>query len=306
MSKERHVTAAELAQALGGELVGANVRLERLCTVDTPRPNALGFIKAPDAAISERLRPFDSTVFLVPASARGVLASPHIAVANPRGAFARAVQEHFVPRREAYIASTASIAPDAVLGTGVTIGEFTVVGEGARIGDGTELRHHVVIGRGVQIGKRCLIKSNSVIGEEGFGIDRDEQGNNIRVPHLGSVIIGNDVEVGALNTVCAGTVEPTVVGDFVKTDDHVHIAHNCRIGENCIITACAELSGSVTLGADVWLAPNCSIMNGVSIGERVFVGLGAVVLENCDANGVYAGVPAKRLRDRKSSKGTSA
>lgn len=306
MTGGQRVSAAQLAQECGGELVGADVTLERLCTLDNPRPNALGFIKAPDVQVADRLRAFATTVFIVPTAGKGVLHTPHIVVPNPRAAFAAAVQRHFVPRKEPRIAKTASIAADAVLGANVTVGEYSVIGAGVRIGEGTELRHHVVVGPGVQIGSRCLIKSNTVIGEEGFGIDRDERGNNVRVPHLGSVIIGDDVELGALNTVCSGTIDPTVVGNFVKTDDHVHVAHNCQIGANSIITACAELSGSVTLKSDVWLAPNCSIINGVTIGERAYVGLGAVVLESCDANGVYAGVPAKKLRDRSSSKGTGA
>ncbi len=300
----RSLLSGELAKILGGELVGEDVVVERPCTLDNPQPHGVGFIKVVDAAVVERLRAHPKSVFLV--SEKGQLSGPHIVVANPRAAFARVLQEYFVPRPVPGIASTASIAPDAVIGRDVVIGEFCVIGPGARIGDGTELRHHVVIGPRVQVGSRCLIKSNTVIGEEGFGIDRDEQGNNVRIPHLGSVIIGNEVELGALNTVCSGTIDPTVVGNFVKTDDHVHIAHNCRIGDNCIITACAELSGSVTLGRDVWLGPNCSIMNGVTIGERTFVGLGSVVLKNCEPNGVYAGVPAERKRDRTTGKGTGA
>lgn len=300
------VRASEVARALGGELVGMDVDLTRPCTLARPLPNALGFIKVVDGAVSKALSLATTSVFLVPTAARGQLSAPHIVVENPRAAFAKAVQQFFVVRNPPSIAPTATIAPDAVLGEGVTIGAFSVVGPGARIGAGTELRHHVVIGPGVQIGLRCLIKSNTVIGEEGFGIDRDEQGNNVRVPHLGSVVIGNDVEIGALNTVCSGTIDPTVVDDFVKTDDHVHIAHNCKIGVNCIITACAELSGSVTLERDVWLGPNCSIMNGLTIGERVFVGLGSVVLKDCAPNGVYAGVPAERKRERKDGKGTGA
>jgi UDP-3-O-[3-hydroxymyristoyl] glucosamine N-acyltransferase len=298
--------SSELAKAFGGELVGPDVTIVRPCTLDNPQPNALGFIKVPDVAMAERLRAYPMSVFLVPVSARGLLTSPHILVPNPRAAFGRALQDYFVTKPSPRIAPTASIAVDAVIGREVVIGDFCIVGSGARIGDGTELRHHVVIGPRVRIGNRCLVRSNTVIGEEGFGIDRDEQGNNVRIPHLGSVVIGDEVEIGALNTVCAGTIDPTVVGSFVKTDDHVHIAHNCRIGDNSIITACAELSGSVTIGQDVWLGPNCSIMNGVTIGERTFIGLGSVVLKNCEPNGVYAGVPAERKRDRSTGRGTGA
>ena len=147
----------------------------------------------------------------------------------------------------------------------MTIGEYSVIGNNVVIGDGTEIRHHVVIGANTVIGKDCLIKSNTVIGEEGFGFERDKQGLPTRIPHLGRVIIGHSVELGALNTVMKGTIDDTIIEDHVKTDDHVHIGHNVRIGRGCLITACSEISGSVEIGEMTWLGPNCSVMNGISI-----------------------------------------
>jgi UDP-3-O-[3-hydroxymyristoyl] glucosamine N-acyltransferase len=155
---------------------------------------------------------------------------------------------------------------------------------------------HVKIGPNVRIGAGCKIKSGTVIGEPGFGIEKDEEGDNFRIPHIGGVRIGDSVEIGSLNTICSGTLEPTRVGDLVKTDDHVHIAHNVQIGRNCIITACAEMSGRVVLENDVWLGPNCSIKEGVRIGAGALIGIATLVVKDCEPTGVYAGAPARRLR----------
>lgn len=302
----RTVLSSELAKEIGGLCVGADVVLKRPCTLDNPQPNALGFIKAPDSTTAERLRDYPTSVFLVPDSAKGLLTTPHIIVANPRSAFARALQTYFVSKPPPRIAATACVDASAVIGRDVVVGEYCVIGPGVSVGDNTEIRHHVVIGANVRIGRFCLIKSGAVIGEEGFGIDRDEYGNNIRLPHLGSVVVGDHVEIGAHSVVSAGTIDPTTINEHAKIDDHVFIAHNCRIGRNSIVVACAEVSGSVVVGEDVWLGPNSSVINGVSIGDRCFVGMGAAVIRSCEPNGVYAGVPAERKRERSTGKGTGA
>jgi UDP-3-O-[3-hydroxymyristoyl] glucosamine N-acyltransferase len=164
------------------------------------------------------------------------------------------------------------------------------------IGDRTRIFANVVVEANVRIGNDCVIKSGTVIGQDGFGIVKDEDGNNFRVPHVGGVIIHDGVEIGALNTICSGTIEPTVVEQYVKTDDHVHIAHNVRVGANSILTACAEISGSVVIGPRSGLGPNCSIMNNISLGSDVFVGLGSVVTKSLPAGAVAAGSPARILR----------
>jgi acyl-[acyl carrier protein]--UDP-N-acetylglucosamine O-acyltransferase len=175
------------------------------------------------------------------------------------------------------------------------IGENVVIGPGAQIGAGTRIHHNVVIGAGVRIGRDCVIKSGTVIGEQGFGFERDENGVPIRMLHIGGVVIGDGVELGSLNTVCRGTLHDTVVEDHVKTDDHVHIAHNCHVGRGALLTACAELSGGVVVGAGAWLGPNCSIIQKVDIGPGAFVGIGAVVTRDVPANAKVAGNPARVL-----------
>lgn len=292
------LTAGQISKFLSGKLLGADRKVLGVCTLENIRPGCLGFAsswKKVELAGVQRVR---DCVLLLPytefENARRI--GSVILVENPRLAFSQLLAEYFQPRPSGTIASSARIGCDVQVGANVTIGECCVIDDGVEIGENTELRHHVVIGRNVRIGSSSLIKSHSVIGEEGFGIEKDEHGLNIRVPHIGGVIVGDNVEIGALNTVCSGTVDPTIVGDYVKTDDHVHIAHNCRVGENAILTACVEISGSVTIGKNVWLAPNCSIINGIHIENDAFVGLGSVVTKNCKSGGVYAGSPARLLR----------
>ncbi|MDI6023761.1 LpxD N-terminal domain-containing protein [Leucobacter sp. UT-8R-CII-1-4] len=222
-----------------------------------------------------------------------------ILVDNPRATFGQLVAQHFAPKVEAGVAETARVHPKAIVHPSAHIGEYTVIREGAVIAAHAEIRDHVVIGRNVVIGESSLVKSHAVIGEEGFGIEKDAAGNNFHVPHIGSAILGAHTEVGNFTTVCSGTITPTVVGDYTKIDDHVHIAHNCQIGRNVIITACAEVSGSVTIEDEVWLGPNSSIMQGVTLGRDSLLGLGAVALKSIPANEVRVGNPARRLGDNK-------
>lgn len=164
------------------------------------------------------------------------------------------------------------------------------------IGADSLIHNNVVIGDGVRVGARCVIKSGAVIGEEGFGFERDELGRPIRLIHLGSVLIGDDVEIGSLTTVCRGTLDDTVIEDFSKIDDHVHIAHNVRVGRSALITACAEVSGGAVIGDEAWLGPNVSVIQKVRIGGKSLVGIGSNVIRDVPLGATVAGNPAKVLK----------
>ena len=220
---------------------------------------------------------------------------------NPRLDFARFLQTFFTPKTSPSIAQTACIGRNISLGNDVRIGEYCVIGDDVVIGDRTEIRHHVILNARTIIGNDCLIKSNAVIGEEGFGFEKDENGIPIRIPHMGRVVIGKGVEIGAGSVIARGTIDNTWIDDNVKIDDQVFIAHNVRVGANCYIIACSEISGSARIGNGCWLGPNCSIMNGISIGERCIVGLGTVVIKSIPGNVVVAGSPARILRENAES-----
>ncbi len=185
----------------------------------------------------------------------------------------------------------------------VSIGEGTVILPGCVIGPDVQIGKNCLINAGVRIvsntkiGNNVVVGSNTVIGHEGFGFAEESPASRIRLPHLGGVIIHDDCEVGQLTTVVAGTIEPTQIGRNTKIDDHVHVGHNVKLDENCIITACAELSRS-SIGKNVWVGPNAAVIQGVTIADDVFVGIGAVVTKSLEEKGmVYAGNPATEMEE---------
>lgn len=209
---------------------------------------------------------------------------------NPRLDFCRALQ--FLISSEILIKTKAK---SEIHSTSI-ISNSAVIEDGVKIGEGTVVEQNVVIHSGSVIGKNTIIRANTVIGAQGFGFEKNHDGSWVRFPHLGKVIIGDNVEIGALNSVCIGALDDTIICDGVKTDNLVHIAHNCQIGKNSIITACSELSGGVVLGEGVWIGPNSSTMQKVKIDDYALVGLGTVVTKNVEKHNTVAGVPAKVIR----------
>lgn len=179
----------------------------------------------------------------------------------------------------------------------VKLGQNVVIENGCKLAEGVVIEHNVVIHAGTSIGKNSRIRSCSSIGGDGFGFERLEDGTPLRFPHLGGVVIGQDVEVGSCTAVARGTLSDTLIDDYVKIDNLVHVAHNVHIKQGAFIIACAELSGGVVVGKNVWVAPNSCTHQKINIGDNSLVGLGAVVTKNVPENTVFAGNPAKKIRD---------
>jgi len=177
------------------------------------------------------------------------------------------------------------------------IGQNVVIEDGCFVGANTIIEHNVVLHAGTRIGENSRIRSCSSIGGDGFGFERIQDGTPLRFPHLGGVVIGNSVEIGSCTAVACGTLSDTVIEDNVKIDNLVHIAHNCLIRNGAFVIACAEISGGVEVGRNSWIAPNSCTHQKVVIGEDSIVGLGSVVTKDVPANSVYAGNPAKKIRD---------
>lgn len=177
------------------------------------------------------------------------------------------------------------------------IGKNVVIEDGCKISEGVVIEHNVVIHSGTQIGRNSRIRSCSSIGGDGFGFERLEGGVPLRFPHLGGVVIGEHVEVGSCTAIARGTLSDTVIDDYVKIDNLVHIAHNCHIKKGAFIIACAEISGGVVVGENAWIAPNSCTHQKITIGDNALVGLGAVVTKDVPSKTIYAGNPAKKIRD---------
>jgi UDP-3-O-[3-hydroxymyristoyl] glucosamine N-acyltransferase len=178
-----------------------------------------------------------------------------------------------------------SIHPSAIIGNNVVIGA------------GTTIDANVIIYDDVKIGSNCRIMSGSVIGSDGFGYEKDSDGTWFKIEHLGSVVIGNNVDIGSNTCIDRGTLGNTIIGDNVKIDNLVHIAHNTTVNNGSMIIANAMVAGSCVIGENVWIAPSSSIREGVIIGDGSLVGMGSVVTKNVDKNVIVMGVPAKVKND---------
>ncbi len=198
----------------------------------------------------------------------------------------------------ARVSDSAWIGPNAVVGAGAVIGERCsigpncVIGEGARLGDDCRLHAGAAVCHGVSIGARCELKPGAVVGSEGFGFAADEDGY-VKVPQLGGVRVGNDVEVGANTTIDRGTIEDTVIGDGVKLDNQVQVGHNCRIGAHTVIAGCVGISGSSIIGSRCMIGGAVGIAGHLEIGDDVAVTGFSMVSHSLPGPGVYSsGIPA--------------
>lgn len=179
------------------------------------------------------------------------------------------------------------IGARTAFGPNCHVHETAVVGPDCRIGT------NVVIKGNVRIGARCVIQSGAVLGEDGFGYHRDEEGYWVHHAHMGGVVLAEDVHVGANTCIDQGTIEPTRIGRGTRVDNLVHLAHNVQVGEDCIIVAKAEVSGSVVLGDGVWIGPNACVKEHLIIGAKALIGIGAVVIRDVPEDVTVAGNPAR-------------
>lgn len=224
----------------------------------------------------------------------------YIETDKPRHYFLQVLKTFFAPPDyERGIASSAKISPNVKLGKNISIGQNVVIEEGSLIGDDCSIGHNTVIYRNTVIGNSVSIGANCTIGGPGFGYEKNETGEYEMLPHIGNVVIENNVEIA--NNVCIdrAVLSSTVLGENVKIDNLVHIAHNVIIGKNSLIIANAMIGGSTVIGENVWVAPSASIMNKINISNNVVVGMGAVVIKPVVENSVIAGNPAQLLIKKK-------
>ncbi len=192
----------------------------------------------------------------------------------------------------AWIGPNAVVCAGAVIGERCSIGPNCVIGQDARLGDDCRLHAGATVCHGVTIGARCEFKPGAVVGSEGFGFAPDDDGY-VKVPQLGSLRIGDDVEVGANTTIDRGTIEDTVIGDGVKLDNQVQVGHNCRIGAHTVIAGCVGISGSSIIGSRCMIGGAVGIVGHLEIGDDVAVTGFSMVSHSLPGPGVYSsGIPA--------------
>lgn len=302
----------EIRQAIGvpgqGDLV-----VDGLAPLHAAEDRCLYFMnREVPIAVREALAARDGCIVLVPrgSAIAGELGSCHVLeVARPRAAIAGVLafirderrQSPWVEARR--ISPEAIISPLAVVEGNVEVGErvriepFCTIGPDVSIGRDSVLRAGVRVFPRVSIGERVVIGANSVIGSQGYGFVRDEGGNKTRIPHLGGVVIGSSVEIGALAVVQYGTITPTVIEDHAKIDDNVEVAHNARVGRGASVTGGVVIGGSAVIEADAWIGINASIRNGRRVGSRALVGMDVSVHDDL-ADDVIARAPRAEVRLR--------
>ncbi len=222
-------------------------------------------------------------------------ACTYLLIDNPRLYFLNLVKEFFVEEEVIFISPRSVIDQSVKIGQNVTIHAGVVLEKNCEVGDNTSIDSNTVIKKGTIIGSRVKIGANNTIGGNGFGYERDQSGNLQFIPHIGNVVIEDDVEIGNNTTIDRAVLGSTILKRNCKIDNLVHIAHGVEIGENSLIIANAMIAGSCTIGKSVWISPSASVLNKIDVGDNAVVGMGAVVLKSVAPNQTVVGNPAKDL-----------
>lgn len=300
------VRLGELAARVGCELRGdPDALIERVAPLQDAGPGALSFLANPKYRrhLSETRA---TAVVLDRASAEGCPTNALVA-ANPYATYARIAQLLYplpavsggrhasaVVDAAAVVDPTACIGPNAYVAAGARVGPHAQVGpgcnvlEGAEVGAGTRLVANVTLAPGVRLGARCLLHPGAVIGADGFGHAPDTDGY-VKIPQVGTAVIGDDVEIGANSTIDRGAIGDTVIANGVKIDNQVQIGHNCRIGEHTVISGCVGISGSVTIGRRCMLGGMVGVVGHLEIADDVYVTGKTMVTHSIRKAGLYSG-----------------
>ncbi|MGH8398262.1 MAG: UDP-3-O-(3-hydroxymyristoyl)glucosamine N-acyltransferase [Gammaproteobacteria bacterium] len=299
-------TLAELAERCGAILRGdGNTRIHGVDTLTRAGPGTIAFLSNPHyrrylsdtKAAAVILAPVDADSCPAPALVSNnpylvyarvaTLLAPKLVVRKGVDADAR-VHPAARVSNEAWIGPGAVVEENVVIAEGASIGPNCVVMAGAQVQGHSRLVANVTVCHDVRIGKRTLIHPGVVIGADGFGIARDGE-QWTKVPQLGSVLIGDDVEIGANTTIDRGALEDTVIGDGVKLDNLIQIGHNVRIGEHTAIAGCVGISGSAIIGRRCMLGGAVGVVGHIEICDDVTVTGMTVVSHSINEPGVYSG-----------------
>ncbi|MGA3035488.1 MAG: UDP-3-O-(3-hydroxymyristoyl)glucosamine N-acyltransferase [Terracidiphilus sp.] len=316
----------ELVERLGGKLAQGDAETEIAGVSGRERVTATDILFAEDTqSASAAMVSAAGAVVLRPGCIEMYAGRPGIAIvefAQPKLWFARAAKLLARASRAAGIHKTAVVGNGAKIGAGVTVGACAVIGEGAEIGSGTGIDAGAVVGDGVRIGEQCriypraviysgttignrvIVHAGAVLGADGFGYVRDpDTGAYTQFPQQGTLVIEDDVEIGANSTVDRGALGETRIRRGAKFDNLVHVAHNCDIGEDVILVALTGISGSSTIGKGAVLAGQVGIGDHVHVGPGVILGGQAGVFsgktvtnEGLKPGTVHWGTPARPLQ----------
>jgi len=297
---------SELASRAGATLDGdGTVRITHVATLESAGPGTIAFLANPKyrAKLSATGA---AAVIVAPEMARET-PLPKLVSTNPYATYAKvATLLHPTPPPAelgvhataiigdgARIASSTTIGPYAVIGAGAVLGERVRIGSGCVIGAGTIIAEDALLHARVTIYDRCaigprtIIHSGVVIGADGFGM-AEEAGRWLKIPQIGRVVVGADVEIGANTTIDRGAIDDTVIEDDVKLDNQIQIGHNCHVGAHTVIAGCVGISGSVRIGKNCKIGGACMIAGHLSIADGTVLYGGTSVGSSIDTPGAYA------------------
>ena len=309
-------TLNQVQSIIGGKIIGdGNTVITDVTGIEAAGEGDITFIKndtlIPQALISK------ASAIVVHREIQA-LKKPQIIIENPFLAFTRFTE---VIARERYrrptgIHATAIVSKNAIIGKGVSVGAHVIIEDYVRIGDNITIYPNTYIGKescigddaiiyanvsireNVILGKRVIVHCNSVIGDDGFGY-LQINGKHTKIPQVGTVEIGDDVEIGAMVTICRAALDKTIIGNGVKIDNHSHIAHNVTIGDNTMLIAYAKIAGSTKIGKNVMIAEDVGITDHVTIGDNCIIGGGSNVYKSLEPGSVVWGSPAKAINEEK-------
>lgn len=305
----------DAASLIGGKIFGnENLFINNISKIEEAKKGDLTFLYLP---AYEKYFPSTqaSAIIVKPGFNRSRDDITYIEVNSPNKAFFRLVDHFFKPAITLTgIDSTAFVAEGAVIGENVSLGRNVVISRGCRIGNNTKIFHNtvllddVVIGensliyQNVSIREKCIIGSNviihsgTVIGSDGFGYSRNEDGSYMKIPQIGNVIIEDDVELGSNVSVDRASIGSTIVKKGAKIDNLVQIAHNVVIGENTAISAQTGISGSTKVGKNCIFAGQVGLVGHVEIADNVIIVAQSGVSKGISKPGTYFGSPAKEFK----------
>ena len=306
---ETRYRLSELAERVKGELNGdGDTPITGVGDLQNAQPGDIAFVDGPQLA--SLVETSNASAMIVPPDLR-TDRMPFIVTEDPRLAFST-ILELFAPDRR----PEPGIHPTAVLGTNVSIAEgvsvgahsyvgqdvilardavvhpLVYVGPEACIGEGSEIHPQAYIGPRVKIGRKVTIHAGAAVGADGFGYLQTEQGHR-KIPQIGTVIIDDEVEIGANSTVDRATVGATRIGAGTKIDDQVHVAHNVIMGRNCLLCGQVGIAGSTKIGDNVVMGGQAGVNDHVEVGNNVAVAAKAAVFGNLARPGIYSGYPAR-------------
>jgi UDP-3-O-[3-hydroxymyristoyl] glucosamine N-acyltransferase len=310
------ITAEAIAALISGELIGdGKTAISGIAPLDRAGASELSILSS--AKYAPLLAGTKAGVVLVDPEFRDAAGHPpaRIIVKQPLEKLLSLLPRLYPEKSPtAGVAATARIGKGAEIGAQVSVDDYVIIGAGAKVANGVTIGAHCVVGEGASIGERArlwpgvtiypgatigprtIIHSGARIGCDGFGyVFRD--GAHNKIPHVGRCIVGEDVEIGANTTIDRGSIDDTVVGNGTKIDNLVHIAHNVRIGEKCLLMAQVGVAGSVVIGDAAILAGQAGISGHLSIGAGARVAAQAGVFGDIPAGESWSGYPARPHRE---------